>query len=232
MRAVPVFATAILVAALSGSAAALRLPAASRCPVFPQTNAWNRPVGKLPVAANSATLIRSIGLDTGLHPDFGSGTWDGGPIGIPFDVVTRKTPRAKVTFEYADESDRVGYPIPKRVHIEYGSDHHALLVERDACRLYELGGLTRASGRWRAWAGAVWNLRSNRLRPAGWTSADAAGLPIFPGLARWAEVGRGASAHAFGSTAPRPRRPYIYPARHSASSSPDPSRRRMGFACG
>src|SRR5204863_501924 len=84
-----------------------------------------------------------------------------------FDVVTRATRRTKVSFEYADESDRVGYPIPKRVHIEYGSDHHALLVERDACRLYELGGLTRASGRWRAWAGAVWNLRSNRLRPAG-----------------------------------------------------------------
>jgi hypothetical protein len=113
------------------------LPAAPRCPVFPQTNAWNRPVDKLPVAANSATLIRSIGLDTGLHADFGSGTWDGGPIGIPFDVVTRKTPRAKVSFEYADESDRVGYPIPKRPHIEHGSDHHALLVDRDACRLYE-----------------------------------------------------------------------------------------------
>src|SRR5439155_211644 len=126
------------------------------CPVFPQTNPWNRSIDKLPVAANSGTLIRSIGLDTGLHADFGSGTWDGGPIGIPFDVVTGNTPRARVLFEYADESDRVGYPIPKRVHIEYGSDHHALLVDRDACRLYELGGLTRSGGRWHAWAGANW----------------------------------------------------------------------------
>ena len=171
----------VLVVALPGSAAALRLPSAPSCPVFPRSSTWNRRVDRLPVAANSATLIRSIGLDTGLHADFGSGTWDGGAIGIPFDVVSRKTPRAKVSFEYADESDRVGYPIPRRVHIEYGSDHHALLVDRDACRLYELGGLTRTGGRWHAWAGAVWNLRSNRLRPAGWTSADAAGLPIFPG---------------------------------------------------
>ncbi|HMI21307.1 MAG TPA: hypothetical protein VK496_00180, partial [Gaiellaceae bacterium] len=146
MRAVPVFATALLVAALSGSAAALRLPSAPRCPVFPSSNPWNRRVDKLPVAANSGTLIQSIGLDTGLHADFGSGTWDGGPIGIPFDIVTGRTPRAKVSFEYADESDRVGYPIPKRVHIEHGSDHHALLVDRDVCRLYELGGLTRSGG--------------------------------------------------------------------------------------
>ena len=148
MRAGPVFATALLVAALSGSAAALRLPSSPRCPVFPHSNPWNRRVDRLPVAANSATLIQSIGLDTGLHADFGSGTWDGGPIGIPFDIVSRQTPRAKVSFEYADESDRVAYPIPKRVHSEYGSDHHALLVDRDACRLYELGGLTRSGGSW------------------------------------------------------------------------------------
>ena len=229
MRAVPVFATALLVAALSGSAAALRLPAAPRCPVFPQTNAWNRPIDKLPVAANSATMIRSIGLDTGLHADFGSGTWDGGPIGIPFDVVTRKTPRAKVSFEYADESDRVGYPIPKRVHIEHGSDHHALLVDRDTCRLYELGGLTRSGGSWHAWAGATWSLRSNHVRPATWTSADAAGLPIFPGLARWDEAKRGVIDHALRFTVQRTRRAYIYPARHYASSLTDPSLPPMGL---
>ena len=219
MRAVPVFATALLVAALSGSAAALRLPAAPHCAVFPSSNPWNRRVDKLPVATNSATLIRSIGLDTGLHADFGSGTWDGGPIGIPFDVVTRKTPRAKVSFEYADESDRVGYPIPKRVHVEYGSDHHALLVDRDACRLYELGGLTRSGGSWHAWAGATWSLRSNHVRPATWTSADAAGLPIFPGLARWDEAKRGVIDHALRFTAARTRRAFVYPARHYASSS-------------
>jgi hypothetical protein len=106
-------------------------------------------------------------------------------------VVTRATTRSKVSFEYADESDRVRYPIPRRVHIEGGSDHHALLIDSTACRLYELGGLERSGGRWNAWAGAVWNLRSNRLRPAGWTSADAAGLPIFSGLARYDEARRG-----------------------------------------
>ncbi len=220
---------AAFVVALPGSAAALRQPVAPHCPVFPRSNPWNQRVDKLPVAANSPTLIRSIGLDTGLHADFGSGTWDGGPIGIPFDVVTRATPRTKVSFEYADESDRVGYPIPRRVHIEYGSDHHALLVDRDACRLYELGGLQRTAGRWHAWAGAVWSLRSNRLRPAGWTSADAAGLPIFPGLARWDDVRRGVIDHALRFTAARTRRAYVWPARHYASSSTDPSLPPMGL---
>src|SRR4051794_39744043 len=228
MRAVPVFATALLVAALSGSAAALRLPSAPSCPVFPSSNPWNRRVDKLPVAANSGTLIRSIGLDTALHADFGSGTWDGGPIGIPFDVVTRKTPRAKVSFEYADESDRVGYPIPKRIHVEYGSDHHALLVDRDACRLYELGGLTRSGGSWHAWSGATWSLRSNRLRPATWTSADAAGLPIFPGLARWEDVQHGGIDHALRFTASETRKAFIYPARHYASDKTDADLPAMG----
>jgi hypothetical protein len=229
MRAVRVFALFLVIAGLPGSAAALRLPSAPRCPLFPGSNAWNRRVDRLPVAANSATLIRSIGLDTGLHADFGSGTWNGGAIGIPFDVVTRKTPRAKVSFEYADESDHVGYPVPRHVHVEYGSDHHALLVDRDACRLYELGGLTRASGRWHAWAGAVWNLRSNRLRPAGWTSADAAGLPILPGLARWDEAKRGVIDHALRFTAARTRRAFVYPARHYASSSNDAALPPMGL---
>jgi hypothetical protein len=219
----------VLVAVLSGSASALRAPAAPGCPVFPKSNAWNRRVDKLPVAKDSATLLRSIGLTTGLHADFGSGTWDGGPIGIPFDVVTRKTPRSKVSFEYSDESDHVGYPIPKRVHIEYGSDHHALLIDRDACRLYELGGLERTGSRWHAWAGAVWSLGSNRLRPAGWTSADAAGLPIFPGLARWDEARRGVIDHALRFTAVRTRRAYVWPARHFASSSTDPSLPPMGL---
>ena len=229
MRAARIVAAALVVAGLSGSAAALRLPTVPRCPIFPRSNPWNQRIDKLPVAANSATLVRSIGLDTGLHADFGSGTWDGGPIGIPFDVVSRKTPRAKVSFEYADESDRVGYPIPKHVHIEYGSDHHALLVDRDACRLYELGGLTYSGGRWHAWAGATWSLRSNRVRPATWTSADAAGLPIFPGLARWDEVKRGVIDHALRFTAARTRRAFIYPARHYASSSNDPSLPPMGL---
>src|SRR5205809_7135443 len=155
--------TAVAVLAAAGGAAhALRLPTAPRCPVFPKSNPWNRRVDKLPVAQNSAAIIGSIGVDTGLHADFGSGLWQGKPIGIPFDVVTRKTPRSRLTFEYSDESDHVGYPIPKGVHIEGGSDHHALLVDRNACRLYELGDLQRAKGRWHAWAGATWSLRSNK----------------------------------------------------------------------
>jgi hypothetical protein len=222
-------ALALVVSAASGSAAALRLPSAPRCPIFPASNPWNRRVDRLPVAKNSAVLVASIGLGKSMHADFGSGLWDGGPIGIPYDVVARSTPRTRVSFEYADESDHVGYPIPSRVHIEYGSDHHAVLVDKSACRLYELGGLERVGGRWHAWAGATWNLRSNRMRPAGWTSADAAGLPIFPGLARYDEVRRGVIDHALRFTAPRTRRAYLWPARHYASDSPDPSLPPMGL---
>lgn len=220
----------LAVAALSGSTAqALRLPSAPHCPIFPKSNAWNMRVDTLPVAASSAAIIQSIGEGTGLHADFGSGLYDGGPIGIPFDVVTKATPRSRVTFEYADESDHVAYPIPKNVHIESGSDHHALLLDKDACRLYELGGLARSGGTWTAWAGATWSLRSNSVRPAGWTSADAAGLPIFPGLARYDEVARGAIDHALRFTVQRSRRAYVYPARHYASSLTDPSLPPMGL---
>jgi hypothetical protein len=229
MRAARVLVAAATVALLTGSASALRLPAAPRCPIFPKSNPWNARVDKLPVAPSSDAMLRSIGLTTGLHADFGSGLWDGSPIGIPFDVVSKATPRSRVSFEYSDESDHVGYPIPRRVHVEGGSDHHALLIDRTACRLYELGGLERSGGGWHAWAGAVWNLRSNRLRPAGWTSADAAGLPIFPGLARWDEAKRGVIDHALRFTAARTRRAYVWPARHFASSSTDPSLPPMGL---
>ena len=219
----------LALACAGGSAHALRVPAAPKCTVFPKTNPWNQRVDRLPVAANSAAVIASIGASTGLHADFGSGLWDGSPIGIPFDVVKGQTPRARVSFEYADESDRVGYPVPKRVHIEGGSDHHALLLDRDACRLYELGGLAKSGGRWHAWSGATWSLRSNRVRPAGWTSADAAGLPIFPGLARWDEAKRGVIDHALRCTVQHSRRAYLYPARHYASSLTDPSLPPMGL---
>ena len=229
LAAVAVLALALACAGGSGSAHALRLPSAKRCPVFPKTNPWNRRVDRLPVAANSDAVIASIGLNTGLHADFGSGLWEGAPIGIPFDVVTRKTARSHVTFEYSDESDHVCYPIPKRAHIEGGSDHHALLVDKTACRLYELGGLAKQNGRWTAWAGATWSLRSNKVRPGGWTSADAAGLPIFPGLARFDEVKRGVIDHALRFTVQRTRRAYIYPARHFASSLTDPSLPPMGL---
>jgi hypothetical protein len=234
MKPIAIAAALGAVALLTGaSALALRLPAAPHCPVFPANNPWNQRVDKLPVSADSAQLISAIGLDAPVHADFGSGKWDGGPIGIPFDVVSRKTQRHGVSFEYADESDRVPYPIPQHVHIEGGAqatgDRHAILVDRSTCRLYELYDLRHASHGWTAGSGAVWNLRSNHLRPAGWTSADAAGLPIFAGLARWDEVARGRIDHALRFTAPETRRAYLYPARHYASDSSDPSLPPMGL---
>ena len=223
--------TAVLLT--GASANALRLPAARHCPVFPANNPWNQRVDKLPVSADSARLINSIGLDSPVHADFGSGKWDGGPIGIPFDVVSRRTARHRVSFEYADESNRVRYPIPRHVHIEGGAhatgDRHAILVDKSSCRLYELYDLRHTGHGWTAGSGAVWSLRSNHLRPAGWTSADAAGLPIFPGLARWDEAKRGVIDHALRFTASATRRAYVYPARHFASSSNDASLPPMGL---
>jgi hypothetical protein len=217
----------------AASASALRVPAAPKCPIFPATNAWNQRVDSLPVAADSAQLIASIGAATGLHPDFGSGLWKGGPIGIPFDVVSRATPRSRVRFEYAGESDRAPYPIPKTVHIEGGAhssgDRHAVLLDRNSCRLYELYALRKSVRGWTAGSGAIFDLRSNRLRPAGWTSADAAGLPIFPGLVRYDEVARGRIDHALRFTVDRTRKQYVYPARHYASSSDDSSLPPMGL---
>jgi hypothetical protein len=200
-------------------------PQLAGCPVFPASNQWNQRVDTLPVAPGSDAIVAAIGADKPVHPDFGSGLWDGGPIGIPYNVVTAKTPRVKLGFEYADESDRVAYPIPPHVKLEYGSDHHALLLDRSACKLYELYAL---HGR-HAGSGAVWNLRSNKVRPAGWTSADAAGLPILPGLARYDEVGRGHIDHALRFTVERTRRAYVYPARHFASDLTDPNLPPMGL---
>jgi hypothetical protein len=226
-------ATAAVALFTGASEQALQLPATGHCPVFPANNAWNQRVDKLPASADSAQLISSIGLDAPVHADFGSGKWDGGPIGIPFDVVSAKTPTHRVSFDYADESDRVAYPIPLHVHIEGGAqatgDRHAILVDKSTCRLYELYDLRHKGHGWTAGSGAVWNLRSNHLRPAGWTSADAAGLPIFPGLARWDEAARGQIDHALRFTAPETRRAFVYPARHYASSSNDPSLPPMGL---
>jgi hypothetical protein len=202
------------------------LPEAPACPIFPASNVWNRRVDGLPVAANSQTMIASIGASTGLHPDFGETL----SYGIPYTVVGAATPRTTVTFDYDDESDHVGYPIPASPRIEAGSDRHILLVERDECRLYELYAVRRvAGGGWAAGSGATWDLRSNALRPAGWTSADAAGLPILPGLVRWDEVAAGEIRHAIRFTADETRRAYIYPARHFASDSTDPSLPPMGL---
>ncbi len=168
-----------------------------------------------------------------MHADFGSGLWEGGPIGIPITTVPSTQKRSAVSFEYADESDRGPYPIPADVKIEGGAgadgDRHALIVDRDRCKLYELFALRRQGGRWTAGSGAIWDLRSNRLRPAGWTSADAAGLPILPGLARYDEVARGRIDHALRFTVSRTRRAYVWPARHFASSATDTSLPPMGL---
>jgi hypothetical protein len=220
---------AALVLVLSASAAP-KTPVIAGCPIFPANNPWNERVDTLPVAANSAQLIASIGLGSPVHADFGSGLYDGSQIGIPYVVLHgKKIPKSRVTFDYADESDRGPYPIPRNVPIEGGGDRHALIVDRDSCKLYELYALHRTVTGWAAGSGAIWNLRSNKLRPAGWTSADAAGLPILPGLARWADAATGSIDHALRFTASETRKAYIYPARHYASSSTDPSLPPMGL---
>jgi hypothetical protein len=221
--------------AVSAAPARSAAPTVAGCPVFPADNAWNRRVDRLPVARNSATLIHSIGLDAHFHADFGSGLWDGGPIGIPYTVVDGGQQRVKVTFDYADESDRDPYPIPPNAPIEGGrnadGDRHVLIVDRSACKLYELfDAHPLAAGRsWHAGSGATWDLRSNHLRPKGWTSADAAGLPILPGLARYDEVAQGTIRHALRFTAPRTRTSFVWPARHQAGSSSSPSLPPMGL---
>jgi len=219
---------------MASSSEGARLPGAKRCPVFPQSSHWNRPVDKLPLHSRSAQIVSSIGGDENAHADFGSGLYDGVPIGIPYRTVSRRTKRVPVSFEYADESDRGRYPIPPNAPIEGGrsssGDRHVILVDRSRCRLYELySAYPQNGGRsWKAGSGAIWNLRSNRMRRRGFTSADAAGLPILPGLARPEEVRRGRIDHALRITVPRSRRAFVYPARHFASDDPDPNLPAMG----
>ena len=204
------------------------------CPVFPADNPWNQRVDRLPVHPRSDAIVRSIGAGDNMHADFGSGRYEGGPIGIPYVTVRAGQRRVPVSFDYADESDRGRYPIPPRAPIEGGrgsdGDRHVLVVDRSRCRLYELFDAHPLDGgaRWHAGSGAIFNLRSNRLRPRGYTSADAAGLPILPGLARYPEVRRGRINHALRFTASRTRRAFIYPARHFASDLTDPDLPAMG----
>jgi hypothetical protein len=214
---------ALVAALLVPSAGGRPIKGAPDCPIFPKDNHWNVRVDGLPVHKRSAAMIRSIGGDEGLHPDFGSGKYRGARIGIPYTTVREDQPKVNVKFQYAGESDKGPYPIPADVPIEGGrqsdGDRHALIVDRDRCRLYELYALYPPSGDrgWRAGSGAIWNLRSNKLRPAGWTSADAAGLAVLPGLARHEELAKGGIDHALRFTAERTRRKYVYPARHHAS---------------
>jgi hypothetical protein len=191
--------------------------------VLPADNIWNTPVTDLPLEPNSDAYITTIGATGGLHPDFGSGTWAGGPIGIPYTVVDGSQSEVDVDFDYADESDPGPYPIPPDAAIEGGSgsggDRHVLVLDRDHCILYELfAAYPQPDGSWDAGSGAVFDLRSNDLRPEGWTSADAAGLPILPGLVRYDEVASGEIRHALRFTAPQTRKAYLWPARHHASS--------------
>jgi len=206
--------------------AAVGLPGAPGCPIFPADNVWNKPVAQLPVAADSATLIASMRSTSDyLHPDFGS--YSG--YGIPFNVVSGSTHRSRVKFQWPGESDKGPYPIPAKFKREAGSDGHLLMVDRSACKLYELYAAVKKADGWHAGSGAIWDLRSNKLRPAGWTSADAAGLPILPGLVRYSEVHAGAILHALRFTADLTRDTYIYPARHEASSDSSASLPPMGL---
>jgi hypothetical protein len=198
-------------------------PTLGGCPVLPADNPWNQRVDRLPVAANSAKYVAAIGLSDPVHPDFGT-VYDGAPNGIPYVVVPGNTKRVRVRFQYASQSDPGPYPIPPDAPIEGGprsqGDRHVLVLDSGTCTDYELfAAYPHDHGRyWTAGSGAIFNLRSNHLRPAGWTSADAAGLPILPGLARYDEVAGGAIDHALRFTAPCTAARYVYPARHEAST--------------
>jgi hypothetical protein len=203
------------------------------CSLFPRSSYWYADVSTLPVHSMSANYVNSVGATKKMHADFGSGEWGGGPIGIPYTVVPAGQPGVNISFEYADESEPGPYPIPTDAPIEGGAasdgDRHILVVEDGACRLYEVfAAYPDGSGGWTAGSGAVWDLNSNAFRPDGWTSADAAGMPILPGLVRYDEVAAGRIDHAIRMTVPKTQKAYVWPARHRASSSTDPNLPPMG----
>jgi len=204
--------------------------------LFPPDNPWNQDISNLPVDPNSANFIKGMGPNDVLHPDFGT-TWQGRPNGIPYIVVVGTQPPVPISFRsYGGESDPGPYPVPRNAPIEGGpdsdSDRHVLVIDRDHWKLYEMFSARPVNNgvSWIAGSGAVFDLNSNSLRPAGWTSADAAGLPIFPGLVRYDEVFEQREIkHALRFTVPRTRRAYIYPARHYASGDTDPNLPPMGL---
>lgn len=209
-----------------GASLGARLP-------FPADNEWNRDVSGDPVDPDSARIIATTNPSTGLHPDFGT-VWEGAPIGIPYVVVAGSQPKVGVTFDYSAESDAGPYPIPDDAPVEGGSsstgDRHVLIIDRDSWKLYELFGAYNTTSGWHAGSGAIFDLSSNSLRPRGWTSADAAGLPIFPGLVRYDEVvEQGEIRHALRFTVQRTRHAFVEPARHYASSANDPALPPMGM---
>ncbi len=199
------------------------------CPVLPADNVWNTAVDQLPADSNSATYVQTIGAAKTLHADFGAGA----TLGIPFVVVPGNQRKVPVAFEYADESDPGPYPAPPNAPIEGGAqskgDRHVLIVDKDHCVLYELySAYPQPDGSWKAGSGAIFHLRSNSLRPAGWTSSDAAGLPVVPGLLRYDDVAQGELKHAVRFTIPETRREYIWPATHFASNLTDRKYPPMG----
>ncbi len=198
------------------------VPSASGCNVLPADNVWNTPIDTLPLDANSTAYIGTIGTGAALKADFGAGLWDGGPIGIP-TTTSDGTQTYSATFDYDDESDPGPYAVPLTAPIEGGSDsdgdRHAISIDTTHCKLYELYDAFPQANSWQAGSGAIYDLNSNALRPAGWTSADAAGLPIFPGLVRYDEVASGQINHAIRFTVPATRNTYVWPARHKASSN-------------
>ena len=204
------------------SLASAQTPTIGNCIVFPGNNIWNTRIDQLPVHPSSSTWVSTIGASAPLHPDFGAGLWDGGPIGIPYVTVPGTQTRYPATFQYQSESDTGPYAIPLNAPIEGGSastgDRHATAIDTDNCILYEIFSAYPQASSWTGGSGAIFNLLSNALRPATWTSADAAGLPIFPGLVRHDEVAAGAIRHALRFTVQQSQKAYVWPARHYASS--------------
>jgi hypothetical protein len=194
------------------------------CPLFPADNPWRRDISHDPLNAHSAAWVASVGTGGYIHPDFGSNP----SYGIPYSVVPAGQPKVPITFDaYGDESDPGPYPIPPNAKVEGGGDRHVLVASGD-CHLYELYGATRHGAGWTAASGAVFNLASNALRPAGWTSADAAGLPILPGLVRRDEVASGHIDHALRFTIAQTQSGYIQPATHAAGSTTSANVAPMG----
>ncbi len=205
-----------------------RGPHEGACPVFPAGNPLNQDISHAPVDSNSAKYIASIGAGIHLHADFGTPP----SYGIPYAVVGPRQRKVPVHFGYTEESDPGPYPIPPNAPVEGAGeegDRHVLVLQEGPCKLYELYAASRDGSGWKAGSGAVFNLRSNALRPEGWTSADAAGLPIFPLLARYQEVKAGQIDHALRVTVAQTQRGYIHPATHLASSSSDPDLPPMGL---
>ncbi|WP_230686372.1 hypothetical protein [Catellatospora vulcania] len=233
----PVFVAPSGTVAPSSSAAASPSvkpsPTAGPCGVFPADSVWRADVSKLPVHRSSGTLVNSIGAAAHMHPDFGAGLWEGAPIGIPVTAVKPGQKTVKVSFEYAGESDKGPYPVPADAKVEGGrssdGDRHVILYDAAGCKVYELYAAYPSGSGWRAGSGAIFDLRSHKLRPAGWTSADAAGLSIFAGLVRYEEVAAGRITHALRITVPRSRDTYVWPARHAASNSSDAALPPMGL---